>query len=295
LEESQHPRSPVSRRPAARTLAVRTLVGVVLIPLVLAVTYAGGPVYALFVGILAALGSYELLAMAERAGFRPARMVGILGSAVVALSFHSRYEAIPGLVLSIVTAALLVERLVRSTKERYIIDTSVTFLALVYPGWLLGYFVWLRNLPADVARAIHTGPLESGVVLVYLVLILTWSYDSLAYLAGSAVGKHKLFPRISPSKTVEGMVGGLAGSVGAALVCRSTFASFLGFAEAVFLGALLGVAAQIGDVVESMLKRSTGAKDSSNLLPGHGGFLDRFDSLLFTGPAFYFYVRIAWC
>lgn len=270
------------------------LVGVVLIPVVLGVTYAGGLVYAIFVGLLAALGSYELLAMASRAGYRPGKVVGILGSAALAFSFDFRNQVLPSLVLSFAIVVVLIERLVRSSKERYMADTSATVWALVYPGWLLGYFVWLRNLAVDTVGAIPSGRLETGVVLVYLVLIITWSYDSLAYLVGSAVGRHKLFPRISPSKTVEGALGGLAGSVAAALVCKVTLASFLGLGQALLLGVLLGVAAQIGDVVESMFKRSMGAKDSSNLIPGHGGFLDRFDSLLFTGPAFYLFVRIAW-
>jgi phosphatidate cytidylyltransferase len=293
LEESQRPEVPVSKRPAAKIIVLRVLVGVVLIPLVLGLTYAGGLVYAAFVGLLAGLGSYELLAMASRAGYRPGKTLGILGSAALAFSFVSGNQALPSLALTIAIVAALIERLARSSKERYLADTSVTVWALVYPGWLLGYFLWLRNLPLAGSGAIPSARLETGVVLVYLVLILTWSYDSVAYVVGSAVGRHKLFPRISPSKTVEGALGGVAGSVAAALISRATLAPFLRPGEAVLLGVLLGAAAQAGDVVESMFKRSMGAKDSSNLIPGHGGFLDRFDSLLFTGPVFYLYARIA--
>jgi len=261
---------------------------------VLALAYAGGWAYAVFVGLLAALGSYELLAMASRPDLRPARVVGIAGSAAVAVSFGWPDHVLPGIVLAAAALVLLVERLVRSTKERYLWEVSLTLLAIVYPGGLLGYFLWLRDAPV-MAQGAAPGRIDVGTSLVYFVLILTWSYDSFAYLAGSTLGRHKLFPRISPSKTVEGLVGGLAGAVAAALICRAIFASFLGGAEAALLGAALGIIAQIGDVAESMMKRSTGAKDSSNLIPGHGGFLDRFDSLLFTGPAFYFYVRLALC
>ena len=260
--------------------------------MVLGLTYAGGWVYALFVGLLAALGSHELLAMASRSDLRPSRAVGIAGSAAVAVSFSAPDHMIPGLVLAGALLVLLVERLARSTKERYLGEVSLTGLALLYPGALLGYFVWLRSAPV-VAPVL--GQFGAGTRLVYFVLVLTWSYDSFAYLAGSALGRHKLFPKISPSKTVEGLFGGLAGSVVAALVCHATFVPFIGAAEAAALGAGLGIIAQIGDVAESMMKRSTGAKDSSNLIPGHGGFLDRFDSLLFTGPIFYFYVRLALC
>ena len=295
MEESRHPESGTIRRPAlAKTLGIRIAVGAVLIPVVLALTYTGGWAYAIFVGLLAALGSYELLAMAARADVRPSRTLGIVGSAAVAVSFRWPDHVLPGIVLAVAVLAVLVERLVRSTKERYLWEVSLTCLALLYPGALLGYFVWLRDAPV-VAQGVGGGPIGTGTSLVYFVLILTWSYDSFAYLAGSSLGRHKLFPRISPSKTVEGLFGGLAGSVAAALICRATFVTFIGAAEAVLLGVALGIIAQIGDVAESMMKRSTGAKDSSNLIPGHGGFLDRFDSLLFTGPAFYFYARLALC
>jgi phosphatidate cytidylyltransferase len=294
LEESQHPGNPASKRPAAKALAIRTLVGVILIPVVLAVTYAGGPVFALFVGGLAAVGSFELFALASKSGFRPGRVVGVLGSAAVAAACYSEDPVLPALIFMAGTVVVVVERMVRSTRERYLSDAAVTALALAYPGWLLGSFVWLRNPPSGVVPGIQSGRLETGVVLVYLVLIVTWSYDSIAYLSGSALGRHKLLSRISPSKTVEGTAGGLLGSAAAALVCRAAFASFLGLGEAVILGLALGAAAQIGDVVESMFKRSAGAKDSSNLIPGHGGFLDRVDSLLFTGPVFFIYARIAW-
>jgi phosphatidate cytidylyltransferase len=267
------------------------MVGVVLIPVVLGVTHLGGLVYALFVALLAALGAYEFTAMAQRSGWHPARVLSVVGAAALCLSFHFGRGALPGLVLTALLGLTFLERLARSSKEHYLAGTASTLLGAVYSGWLLGYFIWLRALGADLPGAAEGG-LEPGTAFVYLVLIVTWSYDSFAYLAGSLLGKHKLIPKISPSKTVEGMVGGLVGAAAAALVSAATFAPFLGLAEAVALGLGLGVAAQVGDVVESMFKRSAGAKDSSNLIPGHGGFLDRFDSLLFTGPVMYFYVRL---
>jgi phosphatidate cytidylyltransferase len=289
--ESLRPESAVPRRRiAGRTLAVRVAVGAVLIPIVLAVTYAGGLLYAIFVALLAALGAYEFTAMATRAGWHPGRILGVAGASVICLSFHFGAGALPGAVMSAVLVIILVERLTGSTREHYFADVASTFLATVYCGWLLGHFIWLRNPGPRLAEAVGGGALEAGTAAVYLVLVITWTYDSVAYLVGSLLGKHKLIPRISPSKTVEGLVGGLVGCAVAGLVCRGTFAPFLSSGEAVVLGLALGVVAQVGDVAESMLKRSTGAKDSSNLIPGHGGFLDRFDSLLFTGPALCFYL-----
>lgn len=285
MGESQPPGSQGHSRPiSGRLLGIRVLAGAVLVPAVLGMAYAGGIAFALFAGLLAALGAYEFHRMASRAGWATSTAIGIAGSAVACVSFQFGGPDLPGLVLGGLLILLAVERLVRSSREKYLAGLAVTFLGIAYCGWLLGFFVWLRNF--------ESSGLEAGPRLVYLVLVLAWSYDSLAYLAGSLFGRRKLFPRISPSKTVEGTAAGLVASVVAALVSRATFVPFLGRADAVILGLVVGAAAQAGDLAESMIKRSVGAKDSSSLIPGHGGFLDRTDSLLVAGPVFYFYVRL---
>jgi phosphatidate cytidylyltransferase len=284
LGESQLPGGQGRSRPiSGRLLGIRILAGAVLVPAVLGMAYAGGLGFALFAGLLAALGAYEFHRMASRAGWPSSRALGIAGSAVACVSFQFGGPDLPGLVLAGLLVVLVVERLARSSREQYLASLAVTFLGMAYCGWLLGFFIWLRNFAS--------GDLEAGPRLVYFVLVLAWSYDSFAYLAGSLFGSHKIFPRISPSKTVEGTAAGLVASVAAAMVSRATFASFLGLADAVVLGLVVGAAAQAGDLAESMIKRSVGAKDSSSLIPGHGGFLDRTDSLLVAGPVFYLYVR----
>jgi phosphatidate cytidylyltransferase len=265
-------------------LGIRVLTGAVLVPVVLGLAYAGGLAFALFVGLLAALGSYEFYRMTSRAGWPSSKFLGIAGSVVACVSFQFGGAGLPGLVLAGLLIVLMVERLARSTRDQYLASLAGTFLGIAYCGWLLGFFIWLRNFGGS--------DFEAGPRLVYFVLVLAWSYDSVAYLAGSLVGRHKLFARISPSKTTEGTLAGLAGSVAAAIVSRATFASFFSYADAIVLGLVVGAAAQAGDLVESMIKRSVGAKDSSSLIPGHGGFLDRTDSLLVAGPVFYFYVRV---
>ena len=293
MEECLHPASPGAKRgPGWRTLAVRVLVGVVLVPLVLLLAHVGGPVYVAFVAALAALGAFEFTGMAARAGLRPSRPIAIIGSACGVLAFSFGDAAVPIHVLTCLVAVVLVERMVRSDREHYLAGVGATLIAAVYTGWLLGYFVWLRCLAPAQVGASEAGLLGSGARLVYFVLVVTWTYDSVAYLVGSLAGRHKLVPRVSPSKTVEGTAGGLIGAAVAGLVCAATFAPFFGRLEATVLGLTLGAVAQAGDLVESMIKRALGAKDSSNLIPGHGGFLDRFDSLLFAGPAFYLYLRV---
>jgi phosphatidate cytidylyltransferase len=276
----------------AGTLGVRVLAGAVLIPIALLVNHTGGLVFAVFISLLAGCGSYEFYRMLGRRGLTPSTATGVVASVCVCFSFFLGAVDVAGLVLTVVVGVVLIERLIRQDRETFVIGSGITILGALYTGWLLGYYILLRNSAyASDGSALNTMA-GSGRQLVYLVLALTWSYDSIAYLAGSSLGRHKLFSRVSPSKTLEGTLSGLAACVAAALISRATFASFLSTGEAVVAGLLVGVAAQAGDLIESMIKRSTGAKDSSRVIPGHGGILDRLDSLLLTGPALYFYIRL---
>jgi phosphatidate cytidylyltransferase len=125
---------------------------------------------------------------------------------------------------------------------------------------------------------------DAGVEWILLLLLVTWTGETAAYLVGRTLGRHRLAPVLSPRKTVEGAAAQIAGSVLAALVAQAWFHPGLAVGEAAALGALLGVVGQVGDLAESALKRSLGAKDAGGLLPGHGGMLDRVDSLLFNTP-----------
>jgi phosphatidate cytidylyltransferase len=275
----------------SRVLLTRVLVGAALIPLVLVVNHLGGLVFAGFVALLAALGCREFYDMFDGVITTRSKLIGIVGSACLCLSFH--FGSLEGacLLVTPLLAVILIESLVRQDRDSYGSAAGIGFMGLMYTGWLLGFFILLRNFGHGTGGAGLAEDGGPGRGYVLFVLILTWSYDSIAYVGGSFLGRHKLFARISPSKTVEGTCFGLAGCVAAALVSKVTFAGYLDWAQAIIVGVLLGIVAQIGDLVESMVKRSTRTKDSSNLIPGHGGVLDRFDSLLLTGPAFYLYIR----
>ena len=148
---------------------------------------------------------------------------------------------------------------------------------ICYVNWLIGYGFWLRDL-------------ELGKEWVLLLVWVTWLGETAAYLVGTAIGRHPLAPTISPKKTMEGALAQLIVSVLAALLARVWFFPVLSAENAVVVGVLLGIAGQVGDLVESALKRSVGTKDTGRLIPGHGGMLDRIDSLLFNTPVLYFYV-----
>jgi phosphatidate cytidylyltransferase len=128
---------------------------------------------------------------------------------------------------------------------------------------------------------------KQWIVFLYLVI---WASDTGAYYIGSSLGKHKLYPKISPKKSVEGLIGGMLAAAGVALLCRAWFLPAVGVLEAAVLGLVLAVAGTLGDLVESLFKRSVGVKDSGNLIPGHGGILDRMDSMLFAAPVLYYYL-----
>jgi len=166
---------------------------------------------------------------------------------------------------------------------------AVTIMGAVYPA-LLAFALFLRHLP-EVASPLH------GTALLLFPVVLTWLSDTFAYFAGRMWGKKKLIPKVSPGKTVAGSLGAVIGTplaaVGYSILLQRFPTWRMGIGEALAFGLLVSVAAQVGDLAESLLKRDVGVKDSGRLLPGHGGALDRFDSLFFTLPLGYaFFVLV---
>lgn len=166
-----------------------------------------------------------------------------------------------------------------------ILDTAVTLLGIIYVGGLFLYLILIYNF--------SSGGVNIGKRLIWLPILATWITDTLAYFTGLNFGRHKLAPNISPNKTIEGAVGGLVGSILLVAVAGLWLPlSFLDLKNRIILGTLVGIAAQLGDLVESAFKRDAQIKDSGNLIPGHGGVLDRFDSLLFVLPVTYYYFQL---
>lgn len=192
-----------------------------------------------------------------------------------------RWAPTPELVL-VVGVLLILSAPLWTPGRPVVASTANTLFGAVYVGWLLGYAVWL-----------HARPEGSGLVL-FLVGV-TWAGESAAYVAGSTFGRRQIAPVLSPRKTVEGAVAQIVVSVAAALGLGIWLVPGCGVAGAVGAGLVLGVIGQAGDLAESAIKRSIGTKDTGSLIPGHGGVLDRIDSLLFNAPALYFYTLYAWC
>jgi phosphatidate cytidylyltransferase len=166
--------------------------------------------------------------------------------------------------------------------ERVLPGSSATLLGLIYIPATLGLLVAVRSNVALAGGAHHW---------IFFFLLVVWLGDTGAYYVGRTLGRHKLAPRVSPKKTVEGSVGGLLGNALAALLSKKIFLPGASLASLLVLGGIIGVASQLGDLAESALKRGAGVKDSSNLLPGHGGLLDRIDGILFAAPVLFGYTK----
>ncbi|HKA62629.1 MAG TPA: phosphatidate cytidylyltransferase [Methylomirabilota bacterium] len=261
-------------------LGRRLLSTVVLLPLFVWMVLAGPAWLFGSVMVLAgALGQWEFTGMFERAGITSFRWLGLLGGSLVTASFAlplSEQATLTAVVLTLLVTGLFRREAGRAVWE----PMAVTLLGIGYVNWLLGYAFWLYDLP-------------DGVKWVLLLVSVTWVGETAAYAIGSTVGRHKLAPVVSPRKTVEGALAQLIASVLGALVARAWFFSSLSIESAIVVGLLLGVVGQIGDLVESAIKRSLNTKDTGGLIPGHGGMLDRVDSLLVNTPVLFYYATYA--
>lgn len=168
-------------------------------------------------------------------------------------------------------------------------QACISIAGIVYVGVAFSHLILLRFMGTNVIAS-PVGDLSQGCALLWIAFVGTWASDTFAFFTGSFCGRHKLCPEISPNKTIEGFAGGMAGTVLVTVGFGVLFSfDMLGM---LFLGILIALAATVGDLVESSIKRYTGIKDSGSLIPGHGGVLDRFDSIMFTVPLVYYYAQI---
>ena len=185
--------------------------------------------------------------------------------------------------------------LFRPKKEQAIFHLSGTVFGVIYVGWLFSHLILLMQMPEVLEplsyKNIFLIEIRLGTSLALLPFALTWANDSAAFFVGRKLGRRKFFPAISPKKTWEGVIGGMFAAIGAAFIYRYLYATYLSWFDCLALGTTVGIIAPTGDLVESMIKRDVNIKDASSIIPGHGGFLDRFDSLLFSAPIIYYYLR----
>ena len=262
-------------------LAARMATAAIGIPLIVLLVVLGIPW--LFVGVVAAIGvaMAEFYRMVERAGYRPVWEAGMAAGVLFAIeaAWPQPWE---GAVLPALLVYAVADRLRRGRPERVLADTAITVLGAVYVGYLMSFALRLRALPDGPGHAAGPGP-------ALLVIFAVWAADSAAYFVGLAAGRRKLAPQVSPNKSLEGAMGGVAAGLAAGLICGWAFRVPLPTAAAI--GGVCAIASVVGDLWESAIKREVGVKDAGRLLPGHGGFLDRFDGLLFAMAVGYYALR----
>ena len=227
-------------------------------------------------GLLAAFEFYKLVAVSRVLSLT---CFGLIWTLLFIISPHFDYEFIIPLLLTSAMVLSLVWAVLRLKREGAFIIWAWTIVGMLYVGWLLSYLVALR--------------LDAGRDWVFFTLFTIFGSDTVAYFVGRALGRHHLAPRISPKKTWEGAVGGVAGAIVVSLLFVTFTSLPLSYGQAIFLGLLVSIFGQFGDLAESLLKRTTGVKESGSSLPGHGGFLDRIDSVVFAGVVVYLYCIFA--
>ncbi len=276
-------------------LRARFAVALVGVPVALLAIHAGGWYFGGLLAVLAGVAALEFQALTTAAGGRPIGWLGIPAASILVLlaayepTFGAWADRALTLVLALVLAALVVAVSRRSTEAAPLLSVTATVAGVLYTGGTLAFAVLLRHLPDSLATESHD-PLE-GRLLVLYPLVVIWASDTAAYFAGKRFGRTRMAPRVSPGKTVEGGVAGLAAAVVAGALAGLVMRDLASFPVSPAIGALvglaLGVGGQLGDLAESLLKREAGVKDSGTLLPGHGGVLDRFDALFFSLPLAY--------
>lgn len=304
------------------TLPQRVAVAAVAIPAIVWLTLQGGYWFFALVAVISFLALHEFYGLTAAKGAKPQRRVGLafglllnlafvyerlqvetytaFASMGIALSMFSMHQFILFLLLVFALVVGLVELF--RTDGSAIVNAGATVLGVLLIPFFFGALIGLRELfpygfpvpkyfPVGMAGDAELAQIDAwGGWTVVILLASIWICDTAAYFGGLTWGKHRLFERVSPKKSWEGAVFGFIGAVATWLVARWLVLDYLSLGHALALGMLVGVFGQVGDLVESRFKRDAGVKDSSSLLPGHGGIYDRFDSLVFLAPIVYLYV-----
>jgi phosphatidate cytidylyltransferase len=276
------PRRPWYRRTAFQRVAA----GAVFIPLAIIITRAGGFAFLALVDLVIVTGMLEFYGMMRAKGMHPYRTIGVASGITLSTYIFFRSGQFANFVFTFILIALMGLELARQDNRRAVYHVSTTIFGVIYVAFLASHFVLLRELPTLISV-----PYAQGASFVYLTVAVTWAADTGAYAIGSMFGSHTLLPRVSRHKTWEGALGGVLFGALAGWIASITFAGYLAAWEGLVVGVLASVVGLLGDLFESMLKRDAEIKDTSHLIPGHGGVLDRFDSLLFTAPLIYYFLK----
>lgn len=270
-----------------KNLGKRAGVAVVAAPLILWAAWKGGFAFFLFIEMIIVLGLLEFYKFAQAKGMHPNQPLGVIAGLALGAQIYFRGNHEIWLTEMFLVVLLVLAELFRN-KGSALHNTGATLLGFAYVAGLWSFMLLLRELP----RTINFDYASAGTWIVML-LVTIWVCDTAAYFCGLAFGRHKLFERVSPKKTWEGAIGGLIFAILMAVAAHYWFVRDLRLQDAIVIGFIVGTIGQMSDLAESLFKRDAGVKDSSSLIPGHGGVLDRFDSEMFVVPVVYLYLLLA--
>lgn len=272
------------RKKILSNTTVRVLVSVIAIPLLLLIAYLGSWYFTLLVLAICLLSFYELAKISKSKQATVNLLWGMIGIALVLLNKYNKFVEDQFIIISFWFLILILIELYRN-KGSALLNIGLTSLGFLFFSISGFSIIGIREIfYSDGSEYLN------GALLVFSILGAIWICDSAAFFGGTKFGKHKLFPRVSPNKSWEGGIVGFLASVIIMILFKIFFLEFLPLQSAIIIGLIIGTIGQIGDLVESLFKRDAGVKDSSNLIPGHGGVFDRFDSLFFAAPFIYFYL-----
>jgi phosphatidate cytidylyltransferase len=277
-------------------LRLRILSAVVLIPVVLLLLGLGQVTTTLLIAAVVGLALDEAYEVFGAAGHRPVRWAGFLSALLLVLAAWLLPSGV-GIGGAVAAAVLitLTALLARQDRGGALTDWALTLAGPLYVAWTLSHFILMGaiNIPSFAPafwQALHAPAMRPGAWWVLTALLVVWVCDSAAYFIGMRWGRHKM-GLVSPKKSWEGAAAGFLFSIGTAVGLKALLGLPISYPWAALLGALIGVVGQVGDLAESLLKRQANVKDSGHLIPGHGGMLDRIDSLLFVAPVVYYFLQ----
>ncbi len=265
-------------------LGTRVLVSIVGIPLILGVCIVGKIPFVIFTLLIALASYYEFSAMVLNKKHFTNNFVGYFSVSLIVLNTYFNFVEFELMLFIIISVLFLVE-LIRN-KESAVSNVGSTLIGIFYIGLFVSGMILLREFYSDSHFTY-----DQGGYLIISIFAAIWICDSAAYFVGSAIGTHKILPRISPQKSWEGAIAGFIFSVVGMIAARFIVLDFLSLVDTVVIGIIIGTFGQAGDFIESMLKRDVNVKDSSSIIPGHGGIFDRFDSLIFSAPLIFLYLK----
>lgn len=264
----------------------------VVIPILLVFFWLGGLWFFGLVEVVILIGMLEFYRMVEAKGLQAQKIIGTVFALVLGLLFYLEVnEAIVLFALVLLTLLVLGRQLFQKDISGALTTTGSTILGVFYVGFLLSHILLLRNWSGK------QGGTDFGLFLIVLVIAITFLSDTGGFLIGRKWGKHKMSPMISPKKSWEGAVGSLIFGTAGSVLTKLVFDKWiihtnLSMFHSVVLGVILVIVAMTGDTVESLFKRDAGVKDSGTIVPGHGGILDRLDSIVFTVPVCFYYLKL---